>query len=187
MSNAHWAASNAPQPGRMSGDQAAQMPVYRRLFKAAKAEYQSDLDPAILGLMVADTLEDSGVGLHKVCAITVDEFAKRWKLKQRTPETSGSPKDHSSNDGRGGPAKVASKTTPLYAAIKDKAKQGMSVKQIVTFIGTPEGKSIREMVKIELKRKPLTKTRSQRKQTTVDVVNAALASTYPSRSTRPKR
>jgi hypothetical protein len=74
----HWCAINCPQPGRLTEERAASLAVYRRLVRAARADYHTELDVATLGLLVADVADRAGAAVESLMRMPLDEFGRLW-------------------------------------------------------------------------------------------------------------
>ena len=69
--------------------------------------------------------------------------------------------------------------TPLYKAIRDLKLRLATEGKIIAYLATPEGKGIRELIELELRRSPTTRSKTNpRKRTPKDVLRAALKHTY---------
>jgi hypothetical protein len=78
VSRRHWMALNSPQPGRLTEECAATLPVYRRLVRAARAEYYTELDEPTLALLVADVADRSRTAFEALMRMPLDDFGQLW-------------------------------------------------------------------------------------------------------------
>jgi hypothetical protein len=100
LNHTYWSALNSSQPGRLTEERAASLGVYRRLVRAARAEYHTELDEATLGLLVADVAEKAGAPVETAMRMPLDEFDRLWaqgsldgQSRKRRKRTGGRPSD----------------------------------------------------------------------------------------------
>lgn len=77
-----WSTINCPQPGRLSEQHAPTIPLYRRLLKTARLDYESDLNPAILPVILCDAIAGTSKTLAEVWNMPADEFERFWTAKE---------------------------------------------------------------------------------------------------------
>ena len=79
-------AVQGPQPGRLSDDTVAKLPLYRRLVKAARREYDSDLDELNFRCVVGDVADATGVIYDDAMAMSVEQFGSLMDRAEKTPQ-----------------------------------------------------------------------------------------------------
>lgn len=86
-----WASLNTPLPGRLSEEHAPSLPLYRRLMKAARREYESDLDSTLLPVILSDVIAETSKTLAEVWEMPADEFERLWNEKVNPPSKAPEP------------------------------------------------------------------------------------------------
>jgi len=73
-----WTTLNYPHPGRLTYESAPSLPLYRRLLKTARRDYESDLDSTLLPVILSDVIEGTPKTLAEVWEMPADEFERFW-------------------------------------------------------------------------------------------------------------
>jgi hypothetical protein len=91
MNLTYWSAYNFPQPGRLTDEHAVELPVYRRLVKAARIEYGQELDEETLLLLVGEVAERCSRRVADLLTLPLDEYERLEKGEAEEEKRAGRP------------------------------------------------------------------------------------------------
>ena len=78
-----WSALNYPQPGRLTEERAPTLPLYRRLLKTARRDYESDLDSTLLPVILSDVIAGTSKTLNETWDMIAEDFDRFWTESQK--------------------------------------------------------------------------------------------------------